>query len=138
MEKKLTSQRAQELYKQLRRYRNRGRFAVEFIYNLHCRELAANRIDLFGFGRIMEVCHVFWSSRGDDTERGLENETWYDINDAHFLVTATDGEDCDRADITGGENLLQTIEGYIESGFTSLFVVDDTNEVIFELGMIDC
>jgi len=138
MEKRLTSQRAQELYRQLRRYRNRGRFAVEFIYSLHCRELAANRIDLFGFGRIMEVCHVFWSSRGDDTERDLKNETWYDINNAHFLVTATDGEDCDRADIKGGENLLQTIEDYINSGFTSLFVVDDTDEVIFELGMIDC
>lgn len=133
MEKKLTSQRAQELYKQLRRYRNRGKFAVEFIYNLHCRELAANRIDLLGFGGIMGVCHTFWSSRGDDTERDLENETWYDINDAHFLVTATDGEDCDRADITGGENLLQTIKDYIDSGFTSLFVVDDTDEVIFEL-----
>jgi len=138
MKMTLTSQRAQELYKQLRRYRNHGKFAVEFIYNLHSAELAANRIDLFGFGRIMEVCHVFWSSRGDDTERDLENETWYDINNAHFLVTATDGEDCDRADITGGENLLQTIKDYIDSGFTSLFVVDDTNEVIFELGMIDC
>ena len=133
-----TSQRAQEQYKQLRRNRNSGRFAVDFIYSLHCRELAANRIDLFGFGRIMEVCHVFWSSRGDDTERDLENETWYDINDAHFLVTATDGEDCDRADITGGENLLTAIYDYIERGFTSLFVVDDTDEVIFEREMIDC
>lgn len=133
MEKGLTSQRAQELYKQLRRYRNHGNFAVEFIYNLHCRELATNRIDLFGFGHIMEVCHVFWSSRGADTERDLENETWYDINDAHFLVTATDGEDCDRADITGGENLLQTIKDYIDSGFTSLFVVDETDEVILDI-----
>lgn len=138
MEKKFTSQRAQELYKQLRRYRNRGKFAVEFIYNLHSSELESNRIDIFGFGHIMEVCHVFWSSRGTDTERDLENETWYDINDAHFLVTATDGEDCDRADITGGENLLTAIYDYIERGFTSLFVVDDTDEVIFEREMIDC
>lgn len=133
MEKKLTSQRAQELYKQLRRYRNRGKFAVEFIYNLHSSELESNRIDIFGFGHIMEVCHTFWSSRGDDTEKDLENETWYDINNAHFLVTATDGEDCDRADITGGENLLQTIKDYIDSGFTSLFVVDDTDEVILNI-----
>lgn len=133
MEKKLTSQRAQELYKQLRRYRNRGKFAVEFIYNLHSSELESNRIDIFGFGHIMEVCHVFWSSRGADTERDLENETWYDVNNAHFLVTATDGEDCDRADIKGCENLLQTIKDYIDSGFTSLFVVDDTDEVILNI-----
>ena len=129
---KLTSQRAQELYKQLRRYRNHGKFAVEFIYNLHSAELESSQIDLLGFGGIMGVCHTFWSSRGDDTERDLENETWYDVNNAHFLVTATDGEDCDRADITGGDNLLQTIKDYIDSGFTSLFVVDDTDEVIFE------
>jgi len=131
----LTSQRAQELYKQLRRYRNHHNnnlFSFEFIYGLHKAELNSNGIDFAGFIRIMEVCHVFWSSRGTDTERDLENETWYDINDAHFLVTATDGEDCDRADITGGENLLQTIKDYVNSGFTSLFVVDDTNEVIFE------
>lgn len=71
------SKRAWTLYLELRKYRTKdGNLALEYVYNLHKEELNANRIDFSGFFHIMGVAHTFWTSRGEDTRRDRENETY--------------------------------------------------------------
>ena len=73
----VTPEKAKEVYADLRGYRRKDSpkcLAVLWYWDNkpEVREAFSNYLK--GFLRLMEICHVFWSSRGDETAKDLERE----------------------------------------------------------------
>lgn len=85
MEYTIDSKRIDEFYNEFRQkyveLRGRGLTdkqakpsAFETIYQSHKEELTANKINFDGFFRLMEICHTFFCSRGEETAKDFAKE----------------------------------------------------------------